>query len=166
MIRLAAPADFDALAAIERSAALSFAGTPMAFVIDHDTTPRDALEAGVAERALWVADADGAPAGFLLAASEGEWLHILELSVAQSAQRRGLGRALIEAAVASARARGLTWASLTTDRHIPWNAPAYARMGFAELPTAEQPDWLAGILLRETAHGLDPVRRVAMARRA
>ncbi|QMW22917.1 GNAT family N-acetyltransferase [Sandaracinobacteroides saxicola] len=164
MIRLGTRADFAALAAVERSAALSFAGTPMAFVIGHGTTPDDALCAGVAEKSLWVSDLAGEPAGFLLAAAEGEWLHILELSVAQAAQRRGIGRALVERAAEHARARGLRSLSLTTDRFIEWNAPAYARMGFAELAAGEQPDWLAGILLREATHGLDPARRVAMAR--
>jgi hypothetical protein len=43
--------------------------------------------------------------------------------------------------------------TLTTFRHVAWNAPFYARYGFVELP-ADSDGRLKAILIRETAHGL------------
>jgi ribosomal protein S18 acetylase RimI-like enzyme len=86
------------------------------------------------------------------------YLHIAELSVHAAHQKRGLGKMLIERMVADVRkspfvnvpdrsedasngsselrtkqqieVRGL---SLTTFKHLPFNAPFYARMGFREV---------------------------------
>lgn len=167
MIRLAKPADVPLLPAVEASAATLFAGTAMAPFTQGPTTPDDALRAGMAAGSLWVAaDAANGPQGFLLAAAEDTWLHILELSVARPAQRQGLGAALLHAAIAAAPALGCRQLSLTTDRWLPWNAPFYARHGFAIVPPAGLPDWLAAMPAREAASGLDPARRCIMVRPA
>ena len=167
MIRLARPADLPLLPAIEASAALLFAGTAMAHVIGAPTTPPDALEQGRSQGSLWIAE-DQAPVGFLLAAAETGWLHIMELSVAATAQGRGFGRALLAAAITAAPALGCQRLSLTTDRFLPWNGPFYARHGFAEAAADAPglPDWLAAMPGREAASGLDPTRRCIMVRRA
>lgn len=164
MIRLARPDDLPRLAAIERSAASRFHGTHMAFAADHPTTPADALVAALAQATLWIGEADGAVAGFLLAEPVDRWLHLLEMSVAADAQGRGLGSGMIEAAAMATPAFGCDRLSLTTDRTLAWNAPFYARRGFVEVPSCDQPDWLAGILRREAAHGLKPEWRIAMVR--
>ncbi|WP_310498548.1 GNAT family N-acetyltransferase [Sandarakinorhabdus sp.] len=163
MIRRAHPDDLAALAAVETSAATRFAGTAMAFVMDHGTTPADALESAMHAGCLWVAD-DGQLQGFLLAEAIAEWLHILELSVSRPAQGRGLGRAMLAAAVAAAPALGCERLSLTTDRFLEWNGPFYARQGFAEVGKDGLPDWLAALPAREAASGLDPARRCIMMR--
>ncbi len=144
-----------------------FAGTAMAHVVGSPTTPMDALEEGLAGGSLWVAD-DGAPCGFLLAAAEAGWLHILELSVAQAAQGRGIGRGLLHRAIESAPGLGCQHLSLTTDRLLAWNGPFYARHGFVERPADDPalPDWLAAMPGREAASGLDPARRCIMVRPA
>lgn len=135
----------------------------MAAFADGPFTPADALQQGLAEQLLWVAEVDGQVAGFLLAGTgDDAWLHILELDVAAPFQRRGLGTALLMTARTAAKARNAPMLSLNTDRHLPWNAPAYARFGFQELPPDHQPEWLQRILVRETMIGLDPARRVAM----
>ena len=67
---------------------------------------------------------------------------------------------------AGAPARGCTHLSLTTDRLLPWNAPFYARHGFAIVPPDGLPDWLAAMPAREAASGLDPARRCIMVRPA
>ena len=54
--------------------------------------------------------------------------------------------------------------TLSTFRSVPWNAPYYARLGFAELPAAELTPGLTEILAAETAFGLDPAERVFMRR--
>jgi GNAT superfamily N-acetyltransferase len=167
MIRVANPADLPLLPAIEASAATLFAGTAMALVVGGATTPLDALDRGLAQGSLWVGDGDG-PCGFLLAAVEAGWLHIFELSVARDAQGRGVGAALLAAAIAGAPALGCERLSLTTDRFLAWNAPFYARHGFVEIAAADPslPDWLAAMPGRETASGLDPARRCIMVRSA
>lgn len=144
-----------------------FAGTAMANVMGGPTTPMDALAQGHAGGSLWVAD-DGAPCGFLLAAAEGGWLHILELSVQREAQGRGHGAALLRAAIAAAAGLGCQRLSLTTDRLLAWNGPFYARHGFVERPADDPalPDWLAAMPAREAASGLDPARRCVMVRPA
>jgi GNAT superfamily N-acetyltransferase len=167
LIRQARPADLPLLPAVEASAATLFAGTAMAAFAAGPTTPDDALAAGCAAGCLWIAaDAADAPQGFLLAAAEAGWLHILELSVARPAQGQGLGAALLQAAIAGAPARACTHLSLTTDRLLPWNAPFYARHGFAIVPPDGLPDWLAAMPAREAASGLDPARRCIMVRPA
>lgn len=167
MIRPGRPDDLPFLPAIEASAATLFAGTAMAAFADGPTTPMAALEKGLAAGSLWVADADG-PQGFLLAAAEDGWLHILELSVARAAHRRGLGRALLHTAIAAAPGLGCHRLSLTTDRFLAWNGPFYARHGFAEVAAEDPalPDWLAAMPGREAASGLDPARRCIMVRLA
>lgn len=167
MIRPALPADLPLLPAIEASAASLFAGTAMAHVIGGATTPRDALERGLAGGSLWVADAAG-PCGFLLAAAEAGWLHILELSVQRDAQGRGHGAALLQAAIGAAPGLGCQRLSLTTDRLLAWNGPFYARHGFAEVAADDPglPDWLAAMPAREAASGLDPALRCIMVRPA
>ncbi|WP_310475427.1 GNAT family N-acetyltransferase [Sandarakinorhabdus sp.] len=167
MIRHALPADLPLLPAIEASAATLFAGTAMAHVVDSATTSIDALERGLAQGSLWVAD-DGGPCGFLLATAEQGWLHIFELSVARAAQGRGVGAALLAAAIAGAPALACERLSLTTDRLLAWNAPFYARHGFVEMAANDPalPDWLAAMAQREADSGLDLARRCIMVRSA
>ena len=52
--------------------------------------------------------ADEVPAGFTLLRQIGPEVELLLIGVAPSARRRGVGRALLEAAAADARARGAT----------------------------------------------------------
>ena len=73
-------------------------------------------------------------------------------------------RRLVEAACDWAREQGFTQIQLSTFRHIPWNAPFYARLGFRELADSE----LGPDLLAERRHeadaGLDMTKRVFMRR--
>lgn len=164
MIRLARADDLPRLAAVEDAAEALFADTAMAWVIGR---PKGPVASRIPDGVLiWVSvDADDVAMGFLEAEVRGDWLHILELSVHPDGQRQGRARALLATAIAHARCAGLARVSLTTDRDIPFNGPIYARQGFAEVPPARQPQWLADLLTAEAAAGFDPLRRVAMARR-
>lgn len=102
------------------------------------------------------------PIGYVGAIFEDVWLHVAEIDVARAWQRRGVGRALMKAALDAGRARKLQGATLTTDRFAPFNAPFYASLGFLILADDELPDRLRAILVREYAAGFDPARRVAM----
>ncbi|WP_164156850.1 GNAT family N-acetyltransferase [Sandarakinorhabdus rubra] len=167
MIRLASPADLPLLPAIEASAATLFAGTAVAHLVDGETTAPAELARSCRAGTLWVAD-DGEPAGFLMGTTIAGWLHLQEMSVARRAQRRGLGAALMNAAIAAAPGLGCTHLSLTTDRLLPWNAPFYARLGFAIVADDDPmlPAWLASLPARVAASGLDPARRCIMVRAA
>jgi ribosomal protein S18 acetylase RimI-like enzyme len=164
MIRPARPDEFPRLAEIEDAAEALFEGTHMAFVRDMShAVPSVAVPA---HAKVWVSvDSADIAQGFLEAEPIEGWLHILELSVHPAAQQQGRARALVDTALAHARESGLEMVSLTTDRTLPFNAPMYARMEFAELPVSAQPDWLGRFLAREVQHGFDPALRVAMARR-
>ncbi len=89
-------------------------------------------------------------------------LHVWELAVRQDRQGRGIGRRLIARAIDQARDLELSSVTLTTFRHVPWNEPFYAKLGFDTLPVAESGPRLESILAREVAQGLPGDRRCAM----
>jgi GNAT superfamily N-acetyltransferase len=85
----------------------------------------------------------GAP-GFLLVAGEPVtgFAHVMELkgiahleqlAVRPGDQGRGIGTALVRAALVEAANRGYDALSLCTFADVPWNGPFYARLGFEEL---------------------------------
>lgn len=167
MIRPARPDELPLLAEIEDTAAQAFRGTAMAFVLGLPNRPVQPQVAISDPVFIWASvDPDDRPVGFLEAEIVGEWLHVFELSVHPDWQQQGRARALLDTASHFARSRSLRCVSLTTDRDIAWNGPAYRRMGFVQLAAAETPPWLAEILANELALGFDPARRIAMARTA
>jgi GNAT superfamily N-acetyltransferase len=90
--------------------------------------------------------------------------HLEQLAVHPDQARRGLGTALVQAAVTWAGEQGFTSMTLTTFRDVAWNGPFYARLGFVEVDTAESPE-LAGHREHERVLGLDEKSaRVAMRR--
>ncbi|WP_293676116.1 GNAT family N-acetyltransferase [uncultured Phenylobacterium sp.] len=107
-----------------------------------------------------VAEANGVLAGFSACQACADALHLWELAVRHDAQGQGIGRGLVAATFALARARDLPAVTLSTFREIPWNAPFYARMGFREL--TELNPRLGVIHLREELLGLPVARRVFM----
>jgi GNAT superfamily N-acetyltransferase len=123
-------------------------------IADGDASPewfyRPLQRAGL----LWIALVNDSLAGFAACEACDDTLHLHELSVHRDAQGHGLGRALIAAAVAEARRRGLRAVTLTTFREIPWNAPFYERVGFAQIVGADLDARLAAILKREARRGL------------
>ncbi|MCZ8172633.1 MAG: GNAT family N-acetyltransferase [Brevundimonas sp.] len=162
-VRPAKPTDLSLLPAIERSAAALFADQAgLAHLAQGEVIAEAEHSAFLSRNCLWVAHDGGEVAGFLAATVVAGNFHIRELSVDQRVQGRGLGRALIEAALDAARQRGFAAATLTTFRDVPWNAPFYARCGFRMLPPAELTPALAAILADEQAHGLPEGSRCAM----
>ncbi|WP_018657174.1 GNAT family N-acetyltransferase [Actinomadura flavalba] len=105
------------------------------------------------------------PAGFAGTVPLDGGVHLEQIAVHADAIRRGTGTRLLRAVVAEAERSGAARVSLLTFRDVPWNAPWYARHGFAELPQAQ---WGAGLRAHwaaEVAAGLgDLGRRVVMAR--
>lgn len=140
--------DFAAINRAELSAGTLFEGTHMAWAVG-DSTPATVLDEGVENDSLWVAEADGMVAGFLLVEEIGRDLHLREVAVSREFQGRGFGRALVETALAEAARRGLAAVTLTTDRTLSWNAPWYAKLGFAILSGSDIPRRLARQLATE-----------------
>lgn len=157
LVRPARPEDLAAIPAIEAEADQVFAECGIG-----------PLPPGVADldelgRAAYVLVAGDPVVGFArVDVVDGE-AHLEQVSVLPAAARRGVGGALVEAAAEWAAMSGHEWLTLCTFADVPWNAPFYARHGFAVF------DGLGPGLraLRETERrvGLDDLgRRVVMRR--
>ena len=97
--------------------------------------------------ALVVLVAGEPPVGLCRIDAVGDLAHLEQLSVHPDHTRRGLGRALLRAAVEWAASHGYGELTLCTYRDVAWNGPFYASEGFVEDGPAD--DWLI-------AHGLQP----------
>lgn len=155
--------ELDRLAAIEIDAARSLIEAG-AIPADHlSATPRAVMERCVADGLLFVVPDDADMAlGFLAATECDGALYIGEVDVWQRCQRRGIGRALMLAAIDEASRRRLATAMLTTDRFAPFNRAFYESMGFREVANASLPPALAIILKSEIEKGLVATRRIGM----
>ena len=158
VVCLAELADIPVFATIERSAVEAFRTTSHAWVADDPLTEAETYPPLIATQSVWVAEHDGVPAGFVFADVCEADFHILELAVHLGLQRRGVGRALVNAVVRAAHERGCAAVTLTTFRDVAFNAPFYESLGFEIL--AAPPARLAGILADETRSGL--TKRCAM----
>ncbi|HSG89753.1 MAG TPA: GNAT family N-acetyltransferase [Pseudomonadales bacterium] len=168
-IRGTTQGDLAALPALERSAAASFRGIPeLAWIADDDVTSEAEHAAYIRAGTSWViedASVDGGASpvlGFLCAEVFEDALHVWELSVHGDHQGRGLGRRLLAHAIDHARRTGLPAVTLTTFTDVPWNAPFYARVGFAIIPSIAPGSRLAEVLDHERDLGLPVDRRCAM----
>ncbi len=163
-IRLAGPADAQALPEIERDAGRSFLAIPdLAWIAGDSVMSADEHLPRIAAGTVWVAeDAEAGVVGFLNAEAIDADLHIWEAAVRGDFQQRGIGARLLAAAFDQARAAGLAALTLTTFRDVASNAPFYARNGFAIVEDDALDDWLAGLLRQEAAWGMP--RRCAMRR--
>lgn len=163
MIRVAHADDLIFLVGIEQAAGESFRSLGMDFVADD--APRSVaqlapyVEAG---RAFVFVDADDRPVGYLLLDVVDGAAHVEQVSVHPGHARRGIGRALIERAMAWGREHGLPALTLTTYVDVPWNGPYYQRLGFSYLAPAEETRGLRVIRDRERASGLDKWPRACM----
>jgi GNAT superfamily N-acetyltransferase len=102
------------------------------------------------------------PVGLALATLVDGSAHLYEMDVLPAHARRGLGAALVDAVVDWARSRDFPSVTLTTFRHLAWNAPFYARQGFRPLTDLQRSPGLARLLTEEAEAGLDPAKRLAM----
>lgn len=104
---------------------------------------------------------DHSPIGFVHVLDADGHAHLEQLSVLPRHGRQGIGRALVEAAVEEARARGYSRITLRTYAEVPWNAPFYSRCGFSE--SVPEGAFLRSLLDVEGALGLERWgRRVQM----
>jgi GNAT superfamily N-acetyltransferase len=147
---------------IERRAGELFRQIGMPEIADDDPPEIDHLAAAAA---VYVAtDDDGTPVGYALVEVVDGHAHLEQISVVPEAGGRGVGTELIEAVVDWARARGDAEVTLTTFRDVPFNAPLYAKRGFAIVDESAWTDGLRAVVAQEAAHGLDVTARVVMSR--
>jgi len=135
IIRLARRHELPALQAIENVADELFRRVAKPWVLPMTPADRATLEQARRAERLWVAaDRANRPVGFaLLRTLDGmAWLH--QLSVLPRHGGRGFGGALLERVCAKARQEGHASVFLSTYLDVPWNAPFYARRGFAVVP--------------------------------
>jgi GNAT superfamily N-acetyltransferase len=138
-IRAATPDDLPLLVEIERRAGRAFAAHGLPEIADDDPGTPEELEVYRAAGAAWVAaDGDDGPVAYILTAEIDDGVHVEQVSVDPAHAGQGIGAALIDHVAGIAAAAGRRALTLTTFRDIPWNAPYYARLGFAELP---EPEW-------------------------
>jgi len=121
-------------------------------------------DAGERARSWRVLVAGRPPVGFAVLERLDGAVHLEQLSVHPAHGRRGVGGALVAAALEEARAAGAERVTLCTYAGVPWNGPFYARHGFLEWP--DPPPALAALREHEQQLGLDRHgRRVVMVRR-
>ena len=163
-VRLARTDEIESIRAIEIAAAKVIPAEDLPPEMGQGALPFDLLERAVSEGRLFVAInlSEHCPVGFALATVVDDSGHLFELDVLPSHGRRGVGAALIAAVVAWAKQRGFPSVTLTTFRHLPFNAPFYERLGFQGLPENGLPGPLVELLEKEEANGLDRSTRLAM----
>jgi GNAT superfamily N-acetyltransferase len=163
-IRIAQDPDAEALPDIEQSAGEAYRWIEeLAWIADDDNQTVDRHRELIAKGTCLVAvEHDDRPVAFLSAEIQDDTLHIWELAVRLDRQRLGIGRALLEMAIANARQGRLVALTLTTFRNVIWNAPFYQKLGFRVLDDAQAGERLRQVLRREVEHGMPASRRCAM----
>ena len=164
MIRAATASDTARMQQVEVSAGHAFRVVGMAEVADDDPPTTAVLLDHVDHGRAWVAEHRGEVAAYLLAEVVDGAAHVEQVSVDAGHAGHGLGRALVEHLDGWARARGLRALTLTTFAEVPWNAPLYARAGFAVVAPDDLTPGLRAVRDAEAARGLDRWPRVAMVR--
>jgi GNAT superfamily N-acetyltransferase len=149
---------------IERAAGDRFRDIGMGDVADGDVTPAAILEARAQSDQLYVAlDSGDVVVGFLIWSPKDGLAYIEEVSVHPDHAGHRLAARLIDQLADDVRTRH-TALTLATFRDVPWNAPYYAKLGFAELPlkrvgAQHQISWQ-----HQAKNGLDMTRRLFMVR--
>ena len=165
MLRRADRCDLPRLQDVERAAGAAFRDVGMAAVADDEPPPLEDLAAYADRGRAWVVtDADDEPIAYLLLDVVDGAAHVEQVSVHPAHARRGVGRRLLDAAAAEALAQGFDALTLTTFAEVPWNAPYYARLGFAVVPEDRLGPELRRLRRHERERGLDAWPRVVMRR--
>jgi GNAT superfamily N-acetyltransferase len=132
MIRLGAPADLSAAAAVYRRASLSNAGD-RASLLAH---PEHLIlgPEGLAEGRTYVAEEDGLVVGFATWAEAGGSIDLEDLFVDPGWRRRGIATALVSRIVDVVRGRGVAFLEVTANPHARefYRAAGFINCGVTE----------------------------------
>lgn len=154
-IRQAQIDDAIKLPAIEQSAGQLFATLDdLSWISEHGVQGVESHIAFIEKQAHWVAvDENNQPVGFVMTQDLPDSVFIHELSVSEAWQNKGIGKKLIQKVIDKAKERQFSAITLTTFRHVPWNAPFYQRLGFEVISDNEIPYSLREILEHEITDG-------------
>ena len=161
-LRGAKTSEIERVRAIERASATRFLGTARAALAEDEPTDAATLAARIASGGLLVAEEGGEAVAFVMFREVEGCAYVEQIDVAPSHERRGIGARLIEAVADLARERGWPALTLSTFKDVPFNAPYYLRLGFADVEVLT-PAMLA-IRAEHEARGLDESMRVFMRR--
>ena len=162
-IRPARTDEIERVREIERVSATRFLGTDRAWLADDEPTDARTLAERIGTGGLLVAADGEVPVAFVMFRSVEGCAYVEQIDVLPSHARRGIGAALLEAVAGVARARGWPALTLSTFKDVPFNAPYYARLGFAVVE--ELTPGLAKVRAEHEARGLDETARVFMQRK-
>ena len=155
--------DVDHLPEIERCAAAAFLSIPeLAWIASDDVMTVEEHAMYLTLGTSWIAQLDSQRVGFVVCEVFDSAFHVWELAVTAWCQRKGIGRGLMETAIAHARATGLREVTLTTFIGVRWNEPFYHSLGFETLPLGTFSNRLETVLAGEGEHGLKREDRCAM----
>lgn len=96
------------------------------------------FQAQIAAGQVYVGEADGAVAGFVVLYPRRDHLHVENVAVFPARQGLGLGRALLAFAEKEARRRGLAAIELYTNVKMTENLALYPRLGYREIDRREE----------------------------
>ncbi len=161
-LRAADLADIPTVRAIERASASRFLGTDRAWLADDDPTDAETLAERVGSGGVLVACEGQVPVAFVMFREVEGCGYVEQVDVLPTHERRGIGARLIAAVADLARARGWTALTLSTFKDVPFNAPYYRRLGFADVDVLTP--GMAEIRAEHEARGLDESTRVFMRR--
>jgi len=156
-VRVARPDELEVLPALERAADRVFATVGITAVFEPATVAQYRASAVVLV-------AGDPPVGSARLTELDGAVYLAQLSVHPEHARRGIGRALVDAAAGWAADQGYRALTLITYRDVAWNGPFYATAGF--VPTDELGPGLAEEWRHDRASHLARYGpRVVMARR-
>ena len=150
-IRLATATDIPLLAPLELASAVRVSEEDLPMRFDY-TVPTEFHEQALERKTLWVAELDdNTVIGYCLLREIHGLALLFQLDVLPQYGQQGIGRALVMRAISRARELGYDYIYLTTFQHLAWNAPFYAKLGFAEMPDSQLPAPVLAILNEERA---------------
>ena len=133
---------------------------PWVTVIGREPAPmKDDFAARIAAGQAWVVEQDGALRGALVIEDTPTGLLIDNVAVAPEAQGTGLGRALMDFAVAEAARRGHGRVWLYTHEKMARNIALYGRLGFVETHRAEQSGFARVFMAKDVPPAPQATRR-------
>lgn len=92
----------------------------------------EGLAEDIRDHLVWVACIGTDLAGGIVVHLSGDRAHLANIAVHPDRGGQGIGRALIDTAIAELVARGVTRFDLTSHVEMPWNLALYQHLGWAE----------------------------------
>ena len=162
-IGLATAQHIDAIPVIEQSAAAIFPEADLPLGLRYRVTDKTTLRSAQARDRLWTAiDNNDHVVGFAMVTEIDGNAHLDEMHVIPQHGRRGIGTRLAQIVVDWSRRQGYDAVTLVTFRHLPWNGPFYAGLGFSLVATNHLGPEIQALLHLEAAAGINIAKRQVM----